>query len=52
MIGFFQSCNITLVPRALPRGEGINQFSQSSEKAALNDNFLYIDFSCEIMLKY
>ncbi len=34
-----------------PRGEGISQFSQISEKSALNGNFLYIDDSCEIILK-
>ncbi len=49
--GFFQSHDITLVPRALPRGEGISQFSQISQKSALNGKSLYTDDSCEIILK-
>ncbi len=49
--GKTQSHDITLVTRA-PHWEGINQFSQISEKSALNGNFLYTDDSCEIMLKY
>ncbi len=50
-MGFFQSHDLTVVPRALPRGrEGI-PIQSNFMKISLEWQSLYTDDSCEMILK-